>query len=292
MSAAFEDSRAEIQGKDIAARTNIAKQYLKNLGAIEARYKNSGDLDSLLATRNESQRYLKEKTLDNSNTAPDVAELNKLMEAYAQRFAQNKLATSRSIHALASQMDNSLDTLQGKYTQVGMIEEAIKVKNRRAEMERLDYIAEAKAMVENDAEERNAERMERARLAKENTVETPAPGDLANQFKGSDKKRIGDRYDEFIDTIADEKLDESVKLINPIKTEKAGTGIFVGVLKAFVPGVKIAKKFGANFRTGKITLAPDGLSAVQIPLYDGPDKRNDMDPVKWVKIEGDWYLEL
>jgi hypothetical protein len=56
--------------------------------------------------------------------------------------------------------------------------------------------------------------------------------------------------------------------------------------------VQFADKAGGKFREGNITVGEDGNTAVQVPYFSGPGKDKDLDPVYWVKIEGDWYLRL
>ena len=288
----FENSLASIRDKDQTNRNQLARQYLQSLATLEAQYKQAGSLDPLIAVRDEMQRFTDTKTVSEEAPAKAAKELAQLINHYHRLFADQALSNSREIVSLVDKYDHSLRGLQGKYTQIDRIDDALVVKNKRAEIAAMDFVIDARAMVGADDAERSALQRERAQMQREQAIAKPAPGAVPNTFRGSDKKRIGDRYDAFIESLSDEDLDATTDLINPDQIEQTGTEVVKTLLKAFVPAIKLAKKFGVDFRTGKITFDPNGTDAVQIPVYDGPNENKDMDPVNWIKVRGEWYLKM
>jgi len=64
------------------------------------------------------------------------------------------------------------------------------------------------------------------------------------------------------------------------------------IIQQFMPhadGIGRARQAGVRFMTGKITFGDDELTAVQTPYTRVFNDERDLDPVAWVKIDGEWY---
>ena len=290
--ATFENGLAKIKESDQARRNVLAKQYLQKLTGLAANYKSSGNLDPLIAVRTEKQRFTDEKDVAGTAPAEFPPLLARLYDGYSKLFEEQQQTYSKDITSFVGKYDLSLKNLQAKYTKVDLIEDALLVKEKRAEIAALPFIMDARALVETTESQQRDLQRQRAQMREDQTVAPAAPGDVPNIFKGSDKKRIGDRYDEFIDTLMDEDYEGAAKLVDPDKIEKTGTAVVAAALKSFGPGLQVLKKLGAKFRTGKISIADNGKEAVQIPVLNGPSDNKDADPVNWTKVRGEWYLQL
>ena len=293
----YETNLVKIKEGDQASRKTLLKKYAYNLLEIERKLKETGQLEPLLVLRKEISRMKKMGSLQGVETegSPD---LQRLFTSYNKLFADIDLHTSQQLYNLSGKSDTSLANLQESYTRADRIEDAVKVKEaREAFLERPDVL-EALAILK-VANDKKAEQTLQPSSPENWKPVRPgaaqAAPSIANKFSGSDKKRIGDRYDAFIEALLnakENKMDDVVSLVNPEETKQVGQQLIALTFAAFVPMVQFADKAGAEFRTGKIKLDPDGTSAIQIPYYAGPGDNKELDPVHWVKVDGDWYLRL
>ena len=210
----FENSVVKIRETDRANRVRDNAQYLRNLDAMEKRYQQSGELEPLLAVRNERTRFKEVGRVEGPVEPSKAPDLDRMMNSAIARFASTEFQTSQSIVSLVAQYDHTLDQLQSRYTQANQIENALKIKDERAAIAALDYVIAAQEIVEARQQDRESKMQERATQVEANTVAKTPPGQVPNTFKGSDKNRIGDRYDEFIETLTNEEL-EALSVYDP-----------------------------------------------------------------------------
>ena len=290
----YEANLLKIKEADQAARKTLLKKYAYNLLEIERKLKETGQLDPLLVVRREIARFKQEGSLEGAE-AERSTDLQRLLAAYRKLFDDIDLTSNKRLYNLSGKYDQSLGRLEASYTKDNRITDAVKVREERdAVRQRPDVLAAMKAAKET----KSATQLQPANPENWKPVR-PGPGNaapgVANQFKGSDKKRIDDRYHDFIEAlinVKENKMDAVVELVNPEDTKNLGEQLIAATFAPAVGMIQLADKFGGKFRAGKITVGEDGNTAVQVPHFSGPTENRDLDPVHWVKVEGDWYLRL
>jgi hypothetical protein len=290
----YEANLMKIREADQAVRKTLLKKYAYNLLEIERKLKETGQLDPLLVTRREIARFKQEGSLEGAEVEGST-DLQRLLAAYRKLFDNIDLTSNKRLYNLSGKYDQSLRRVEASYTKENRIADAVKVREERdAVRQRPDVLAAMKAAKETKSatqlQQPDPENWKPVRPGPGNV----APG-IANQFKGSDKKRIDDRYHDFIEAligVKDNNMDAVVEMVNPEDTKKLGEQLIGLTFAPAVIMVQFADKAGGKFRKGKITVGEDGNTAVQIPYFSGPGEDKDLDPVYWVKIEGDWYLRL
>lgn len=107
-------------------------------------------------------------------------------------------------------------------------------------------------------------------------------------WSGHHKKLIHDRAQELIDALAKDDTEAAIKLTDPNLVMQRGTGI-VGVQFKVLGGlVRLAGK--DNIRIDDVALGPDSKTAeVKLSHRRGSDWKA-IDPSKWVRVNGKWYV--
>jgi hypothetical protein len=290
----YEANLMKIREADQVVRKTLLKKYAYNLREIERKLKETGQLDPLLVTRREIARFKQEGSLEGAEVEGST-DLQRLLAAYRKLFDNIDLTSNKRLYNLSGKYDQSLRRVEASYTKENRIADAVKVREERdAVRQRPDVLAAMKAAKETKSatqlQQPDPENWKPVRPGPGNV----APG-IANQFKGSDKKRIDDRYHDFIEAligVKDNNMDAVVEMVNPEDTKKLGEQLIGLTFAPAVIMVQFADKAGGKFREGKITVGEDGNTAVQVPYFSGPGEDKDLDPVYWVKVEGDWYLRL
>ncbi|MEM7392663.1 MAG: hypothetical protein AAF492_09980, partial [Verrucomicrobiota bacterium] len=209
-------------------------------------------------------------------TTPDApTALEKLQTETLQKLDDLTLKTALQIDDVAQRYDKSMKRYQELYTKKNRIEEAQKVQDTRETVAARPDVVSAAELAANAVEEKTQTA---------DVTEEPEPTIAGNKFKGSDKKRITDKYKDFI-----KALDKSdVKLFRTLFKPE----FLYEQFKPFVPGIKLVKSMGANFRVRKVTFNEDMTEATLVAYVDGIGDGKDEKPMKWQKVEGDWYFAM
>ena len=80
----FENSVVKIRETDRANRVRDNAQYLRNLDAMEKRYQQSGELEPLLAVRNERTRFKKVGRVEGPVEPSKAPDLDRMLERYGR----------------------------------------------------------------------------------------------------------------------------------------------------------------------------------------------------------------
>ncbi|MFP6905185.1 MAG: hypothetical protein VCG02_08205, partial [Verrucomicrobiota bacterium] len=267
----YEANLMKIREADQAVRKTLLKKYAYNLLEIERKLKETGQLDPLLVTRREIARFKQEGSLEGAEVEGST-DLQRLLAAYRKLFDNIDLTSNKRLYNLSGKYDQSLRRLEASYTKENRIADAVKVREERdAVRQRPDVLAAMKAAKETKSatqlQQPDPENWKPVRPGPGNV----APG-IANQFKGSDKKRIDDRYHDFIEAligVKDNNMDAVVEMVNPEDTKKLGEQLIGLTFAPAVIMVQFADKAGGKFREGNITVGEDGNTAVQIPYFSG-----------------------
>lgn len=123
----------------VATTNQLPAKYMKDLAALHAKFQEAGDLDSLLAVKNEAERFCKAKAAEPDPFEPvpemtpdDIvaspAELRKLQEQYLVGFTDAFQTMKTSLSDLGERYKTQIKAAQASLTKGGRIDEAIEVK--------------------------------------------------------------------------------------------------------------------------------------------------------------------
>ena len=144
----FAREAAACQAAYAAATNRIPAKYTRDLEALRAKFQEAGDLDSLLAVKNEIARYKKAKSeeADPFETVPEMtaevivaapAELRQLQEQYVASFTDAAAALRKGVAERGERYRAQIKEAQSALTKAGKIEEAIAVRDAGARISRL-----------------------------------------------------------------------------------------------------------------------------------------------------------
>ena len=136
----FAREAAACQAAYAAATNRIPAKYTRDLEALRAKFQEAGDLDSLLAVKNEIARYKKAKSeeADPFETVPEMtaevivaapAELRQLQEQYVASFTDAAAALRKGVAERGERYRAQIKAAQAALTRAGKIDEAIAVRN-------------------------------------------------------------------------------------------------------------------------------------------------------------------
>lgn len=102
------------------------------------------------------------------------------------------------------------------------------------------------------------------------------------------KKQINERAKELLDSLGKDDTDGAIRLTDPNVVMQHGVG-WVGVHHKVLAGfVRLAGK--DNIRIDDVILSSDSKTAdVKISRRQGSDWKS-LDPSKWVRVHGKWYV--
>jgi len=284
------DSELKINKASNATKRKIIHQkYFKNLSILEKSFQNKGDLKELVAVRKESKRFATAQVLEQltTNAPPD---LEKLQISTTNKLSKLDLSSAIALDDLAQHFDRSLERYQKQLTKKNKIEDATKIQTARDEAAARPEIVHAAALARQA--EAQAETLAKQEKDPSTSVQNSTGTSVANKFKGSDKKRIGDRYKIFIKSLDKSDQELFMTLMSPVVRQFVEPEKFFKMFKPYAPIIQMVKKTGSNFRSRRVTIHEDGKTAIQIPYIDGFGDGKDMDPVGWEKVDGEWYLKF
>lgn len=145
-------------------------RYGKKLDSIADAFKKDGNLDGVVAVRNEIKRCDTEKTVPAESAQDVLTSIVKARAEYHQFAAKAEIDKNRKILALADNYSTSLDALKKQLTQQDKIDEATEVKQ---EIERLRASAEVTSAQFTIAD--LASKAPKAPAAVKSTTPAPAP---------------------------------------------------------------------------------------------------------------------
>ena len=283
---------AEREKLELAARQKsvaLGAQVVKSVEALERNAQAAGNLELLLACRQESARLGGTTPVATNAPAVTAPELLRLRQDYRAAAEKLELEQARDVLALAGRFEQSLQRLQARLTQEGKVEEALTVK------------ATAKAV--GDRPEVTAARFTvaaaegRARAAKPAVVApaapsapavaaTPRPGAEADE-----EVRLRKRYYGFCDALAACDIPAATGFLDPRFVQRAGTEVVRPYLSPMTNVVKLMKAAGITLDAGAVRLDLAAGEARNVPRVWYENAWHDKDPMYWVRVEGDWYLD-
>ena len=143
-----------------AATTNqMPMKYMRDLAALQSKFQEAGDLDSLLAVKREAERFRRAKAAepDPFEPVPEMSpddivasptELRKLQEQYVVGFTDAFQAMKTGIADLGEKYKNQIKAAQTSLTKAGLIDEAVEVRQEAERVARLLNAGELEKLLE------------------------------------------------------------------------------------------------------------------------------------------------
>ena len=139
---------AACQATYTATTNRIPGKYMRDLEVLRVKYQEAGDLDSLLAVKNEITRYKKAKSEepDPFEAVPEMtadvivgkpAELRQLQEQYVTSFTDAAAKLKKEVSERGEKYRNNIKAAQAALTRAGKIEEAIAVRDEGERVARI-----------------------------------------------------------------------------------------------------------------------------------------------------------
>ncbi len=126
----------------------LAPNYLLDLKALEKQYQNSGELEPLLAVRNEYNRFKSDRDISDITPAISPAGLTTLQKQLIKSEKKIKLQYANSIIKLGASYERRLEALKKSLTKDGKIEEALKTMEEIETIDTLPEIINANAQID------------------------------------------------------------------------------------------------------------------------------------------------
>ena len=113
---------------------NLAQHYTTSLEAAIKKASTAGDLDDVLALRNEQTRFAKSNVFPELDLDTEAASVKQIRAVIRTQLAKLEKDNSARTKALLAKYDQALEKAQVQLTQRGRIDDALLVKNKRNEV--------------------------------------------------------------------------------------------------------------------------------------------------------------
>jgi hypothetical protein len=126
--ATFEQELVGINEQSARAATNWPVQYVGALKSVEQRLKEAGDLDGLLAVRQEQERFGRDRTIPDEALVEKPAELRSAQLCGRRELDSREVERCRRVVGLADRHVANLESLKRNLTREDKVDYAIAVK--------------------------------------------------------------------------------------------------------------------------------------------------------------------
>ncbi|MFC1460971.1 hypothetical protein ACFLQR_00440 [Verrucomicrobiota bacterium] len=133
--AAYQRGLQNIADEYLGELTALPDKYLKALEALERKMQKAGDIDGWVVVKKERERFVSARDLPDEALLEEPAELKKLQIGYRRVLESAKVSKAEKIVALAKRYRVSLERLTKELTKAGQMEEALRVKAEKAQVE-------------------------------------------------------------------------------------------------------------------------------------------------------------
>ena len=295
--ATFQGELQKITDSDLADRLTIQGQYLKNLDRIEKEFQAAGQLEPLLAIRNERTRFEADRDITPTGMAA-IHELKASQATFLRDRDALPLAQARRMVTLALQYDQSLEKLQTTLTKKGEVDAAIDVKKERDGLGYMPAIQNARAVVaEADAKARTEKPVMKPQTPMRPAPATPQPVKAAEKtlkkYSGKPEFYIRARFEKFCDTLLDQDWDKATAFADPVFIKRRGVDGVIMRLRLLFPFLQaIARLPQVKIKGGDVKFDPSGKAAMLTPKIWQNNQWRELPSQRWVEVDGDWYIEI
>lgn len=284
----FESQRDKIiKARDVDVAL-AGEAYTGHLGTLLGKHQGAGNFKEALALKSEKERWERDLELEEKHINRDVADLRSLQEQFQRRLLAIHKKHASQFLSLASAYNTRLKSLQRSLTKAGKLDDATDVQTHIDRLAKSDGVTQSQHVMRLAAAEAKA-----AAPAKPAAPAAGAAAPVARTFRGSDKARVGDRFEAIWDHLMDKEIDAAMKYLNPTQVAEAGQAAIRPFIVGFSDLVQLGKPVGLKPSGGKIEyLNPEKTRLQLIPRMTSNFGAKDGDPNTWILVNGDWHLEL
>ncbi len=286
-------SLGRIETDTLEKRNAQREQYLKGLALREEAAQKAGQLEAVLAVREEAARYKADSTVPPSAVTATWPDLQKLQQGYMLAAQEVELERCRKVVALAGLYERSLATLQAQLTKEGNVDAALEVKAERDGVATRPEVSAARfAVTEAEARQPKLAPAPVTEPAKEPAKPTLSHLSGSRKSPTEIKNYIKKRYESMVEALTRDDKEKAAQFINPEQLKRRGTDGVKMHLGWLVPFLRGARALNMDIEAGKVELAEDQQSASVTPRVRVANEWQEKDPSRWVLIEGEWYMDL
>jgi len=288
---AYELEEERLVADKLEAVQDIRRRYLEAVKSLAGRKQAAGELEPLLLVRQEIERFNKNPEVEPADLAKSVPELLALQEIYMQLRAEADVDYWQGALKLADKSDLWLERFQRELTRGGRLEPALEVKKERSKLAGRRKAIETRLTTATSLSESLQKKDEPAPAVEDKEFEKPRTTAINKPTPSEEKWAIAERYRQFYRHLLADRWDSAVKYVNPEDVERKGTDALKLQLR-FISGIsKLARGMEIR-RIGTEVTLQDAEHAVVVPQLRVRRERKDGQPVRWVKINGQWYVDV
>jgi hypothetical protein len=170
--------------RDCRTRTQALNQeYAKSLDQLQDNAQANGDLDSVMATKSEKERYLKARTVTEADLSSSSAVLRSVQTQFLRASIGFEIEKNERLLGLARNHEAILTELEKELTKQGNFDEAVKVREER------DLISSSPVISQIEYQLASL-RVSLKRIAPE-TIASPAAGETPAAPRGEEWDTVG-----------------------------------------------------------------------------------------------------
>ncbi|MDD4872971.1 MAG: hypothetical protein PHR77_20650, partial [Kiritimatiellae bacterium] len=301
----YEIELRKINYAEFTDMSAIQESHIQAMKVLQKKMQEAGNLEALLATGKEIERFRAENKIEKSNLSLDVPDLLVLQNGYIKSVEKLSLDKARKIMALAQGYDKSMSSLQEVLTRKNDINGAMEIKNAREAVKQRAEVTSAGFLLA-DAETKGKD----VPKEPEKSVEKPKekePEQVAGKmvvkksdtsskkkYTGNVEKRIRKRFDELCKCIIKQDFAKASDYVNPKIVKESGAPTVKAGLMTVFSFVFIGATTDPHVKLGvdSVKLEEDGLSAILVPRLWVINQWRDLEANKWVAVDGDWYIDF
>lgn len=292
--ATFQVELQKINDADLADRLTIQNQYLKTLERVEKQFQAAGQLEPLLAVRNEHTRFEAERDIIPSDMSA-IPELKACQATFLQDRDALPIAHARRMVILAQQYDQSLGKLQAALTKKAEVEAAIEVKRERDSIANTPAIRDARAAVEEADAKAKADKPV-PKLSPAPPAATPSPLRIEKKppkYSGKPEFYIRARFEKLCDILLDHDWERATTFVNPVFIKRRGIDGVIMQMRRIFPFLQgLANLPRGKIKGGDVKLDSSGKTAMLTPKVWFNDRWHELPNHRWTEVDGEWYLEI
>lgn len=292
LEATFQEQLIDIQQHQAESRVRLEGEYKQALDRLQQELQEAALLDALVTVRDETDRFARERTVGPADLVSAPVALLGVQNSFLAAEDRISVTRARSIRELAGFYTKTLQREIDRLTRTGDVDGALALRTVQAGLPRRQVVADAERILKAYDLQQAALAPPKPDPAEPTGALLPAEPETANLFQGSDRRRIGDRYEELTQHILDSNWAATSAYVNPRRIEREGAQWTELRFKLLQPWLQLARAAQARLTPGEIDVDETGEHAVQIPVIRGPNWRKKGDPATWIKVDGDWYLEF
>jgi hypothetical protein len=301
--ATYETELQKINDTEFTLLSAMQESHIQAMKALQKKMQEAGNLEALISTGKEIERFKAEKKIEKSNLSGDVPDLLVLQNGYLKSMEKLPLDKARKVMALAQGYDRSMSSLQEVLTRKNDINGAMEIRNeregvkQRAEVTSASFLlADTETMKKDDSKlpekviEKPKEKEPEQVVGK--TAVKKSDSSSKKKYTCSAEKRIRQRFDELCKCVLKQDFAKATDLVNPKIVKEAGAQRVRGGLMQLFPFIQATTDPHLKLSVDSVKLEEDSVSATLVPRLWIINQWRELQANKWIEVDGDWYIDF